>query len=404
MKSLICTILIILILGCTISINNNENRGNNLNNSIVENPNTDNDSHNVIINTGNNQQNNNSYMVENNTNTDDTVSDNTYIIVDNSQITNVAYTTWTDGSVSLEVPNGWSVVSYGNCATKSFIAYDPEKPIRQVFYYSETGPVYTSQAQKNNDLAYQQMGGYPLYYSESPVITPLTAENFLKGFKAFAETAIMVNAAPLTPKMSDFQIISSTTPTNLIFPSATDAKTIRALFKQDNNLGEGLFYLETFDYGIITYGFNNIGFAMTFIGLTAGDNEFQNYEAILNHIIKSYTISESYVSACIQAQNQAVSGALRAGRTLSETSDIIMDVWDNRQTTDDILSERWSDTTLGYERVYDPSTGEVYRVENGFYENYNIHRNNFEMNNLEPLPETDWNLWTAATNPENYIR
>jgi hypothetical protein len=226
----------------------------------------------------------------------------------------------------------------------------------------------------------------------------------LQHFNEFAKTDIMQTSVPLAPKISDIQFISSLTPVTSVLTSATDAKIIRALFNQENTLGEGLFYVETLDYGILTSGYNNIGFGVIFIGMSTGENEFLEYEPILNNILKSYTISQDYVSACIRAQNQAVSGILKAGQTLSETSDIIMDVWDTRQKSDDILSEKWSDTTLSYERVYDPETGEVYRVENGFYDSYNINREDFEMSNLEQLPENSWDLWTALTNPQYMIK
>jgi hypothetical protein len=142
---------------------------------------------------------------------------------------------------------------------------------------------------------------------------------------------------------------------------------------------------------------------MTLIGLTSEEGKFLENENMLNQIIASYTISDSYVSQCIQAQQQALSGALRVGQTLSETSDIIMDSWENRQISDDIISEKWSDTTLGYERIYDPDTNEVYRVDNGFYDTYNINRDYYENSNLEQLPDNDWNLWTSSYNYQEDI-
>ena len=37
-----------------------------------------------------------------------------------------------------------------------------------------------------------------------------------------------------------------------------------------------------------------------------------------------------------------------------------MQAWENRQTTYDIMSQKQSDATLGYERVYNTDTGEIY--------------------------------------------
>jgi len=46
--------------------------------------------------------------------------------------------------------------------------------------------------------------------------------------------------------------------------------------------------------------------------------------------------------------------------------------------------------------VYDPETGDIYEVENGFYDAYNINRDQYEMSDLQPLPDDSWDLWTAA--------
>jgi hypothetical protein len=401
--------LLILFAGCTVNINiedpdgtSNNDLNNSGNNAII---NQNNSGQNIIDNNGTISQNDSSQDINEN------LSDNDATIIQNNtgQNASLIYETFYDEGVSVQLPQNWAVEFYGSCATKSFIAYDINNPVRQVFYFSEAGPVYTSQLQKDNDLEwkayYESIGSsYLILYTQSPVVSPLNAQNFLTSFKSLAETDFMETIAPLSPKMYEFQIISSADSAQKILPNANDAKTIRALFKQDGALGEGLFYVETFDYGAATGGFMNIGYGMTFIGLTAKDDEFPQYEAVLNSILNSYTISQEYVSKCIQAQNAAGAAAVEIGQTLSETSDIMMDAWDNRQRSDDILSEKWSDTTLSYERVYDPETGEVYRVENGFYDSYNINREHFEMNNLEQLPDNDWDLWTAVTNYEEDIR
>ena len=54
----------------------------------------------------------------------------------------------------------------------------------------------------------------------------------------------------------------------------------------------------------------------------------------------------------------------------NEISDAITSGWEARQNTYDILSEKRSDATLGYERVYDTETGDVYKAYNGFTDDY----------------------------------
>jgi len=48
---------------------------------------------------------------------------------------------------------------------------------------------------------------------------------------------------------------------------------------------------------------------------------------------------------------------------------------------------------VGKERLYNPDTGEVYEFENGFYDKYDVDRNEYEMNNFQPLPSDDYELW-----------
>jgi hypothetical protein len=40
------------------------------------------------------------------------------------------------------------------------------------------------------------------------------------------------------------------------------------------------------------------------------------------------------------------------------------------------------------------NSGEVYEFENGFYDKYRLDQNKYEMNNLQPLPNDNHELWT----------
>ena len=48
----------------------------------------------------------------------------------------------------------------------------------------------------------------------------------------------------------------------------------------------------------------------------------------------------------------------------------IMDSWKKRNKSFDIMSQKQSDATLGYERVYDTDTGEIYKAYNGSTDDY----------------------------------
>ena len=78
---------------------------------------------------------------------------------------------------------------------------------------------------------------------------------------------------------------------------------------------------------------------------------------------------------------------------MRETSDMIFDGWQSRSQASDIIAEKGSDAFRGVERVYDPSTGEVYEFPNGWFEQYDPNRNQYDMSGLQLLPSDDWDLW-----------
>ena len=58
----------------------------------------------------------------------------------------------------------------------------------------------------------------------------------------------------------------------------------------------------------------------------------------------------------------------------NQISDGIMDSWNKRNKSFDIMSQKQSDATLGYERVYDTETNEIYKAYNGFTDDYDGER------------------------------
>ena len=128
-------------------------------------------------------------------------------------------------------------------------------------------------------------------------------------------------------------------------------------------------------------------------GITAEKAAFDALVDDLVRSLESFSIDESYARQCIAQQQQTYQGIMNAGQTLRETSDLIMEGWQERTETHDILAEKWSDTIRASERLYDPETREVYEFENGFYETYDLHRSQYRLDELERLPDGDYELW-----------
>ena len=199
-----------------------------------------------------------------------------------------------------------------------------------------------------------------------PVVDPLTPEDYLSNFELIADTSIARKFMQGFPELKDIEIISAVEEVSPIKGGQT--KIIRALFQQGGELGEGLFYITVAPLIPLTgFAWGGTGFGYVITGITSVKSDFSYYQEILTQSLNSLNISQSYVDNCLQQQQQQVEGILKAGKTLSETSDIIMDVWERRSRSDDIISEKRSDAILGNERVYNPDTGSVYELPLGFY-------------------------------------
>jgi hypothetical protein len=131
-------------------------------------------------------------------------------------------------------------------------------------------------------------------------------------------------------------------------------------------------------------------------GVTAPEAEFTNVADRLVESLESFTITQAYVEACIDQQQQIWGAVAAAGQTLSEASDIIWEGWQDRTHTEDISAEQWTDAYRGVERVYDAGTGNVYEVPVGWYAEYDLHRGEYDLTELEQLPGNDWELWMRA--------
>ena len=97
------------------------------------------------------------------------------------------------------------------------------------------------------------------------------------------------------------------------------------------------------------------------------------FHSIISHFflsINSGKEADSFVSSTNQASNEKVALSQQISRNFNQTMDGIMSSWENRNKSQDIISQKQSDATLGYERVYDTETNEIYRATNGFTDVY----------------------------------
>ena len=102
----------------------------------------------------------------------------------------------------------------------------------------------------------------------------------------------------------------------------------------------------------------------------APDAEFNNWQSIYNKCLSTIEFTEEFMKGFNREQSSQVSTVQANAKIYDEISDMIMDSWNKRNNSYDIISQKRSDATLGYERVYDTETGDVYKAYNGFTEEY----------------------------------
>lgn len=222
---------------------------------------------------------------------------------------------YNSGIFSITKPVGWEVLTGGTCGSFSFLVRDRQKPLKQIFYYGEMGPVYLNEEQKSIDREYMDMGGYYLFWNDMPVVDPLTPENFIMKFYLISETEVSGKYVVKTPELGNVEIISADASQPIV---SGEAKKIRAYFNQNGTAGEGLFYVDVAEIlpfsGMPAAG---LGYAFSFIGLSAERGKFGEMEKELVKVLESFKLSEDYVSDCKKQQEQQAQNIIKAGSAFS---------------------------------------------------------------------------------------
>jgi len=293
---------------------------------------------------------------------------------------------------TIQKPKGWKVIISGMCTTLAFLIRDPNDPLRQIFYFGLVRPVYLTQAQKDFDQAYCSVA--PLYcpsWVDAPVVNPLTVENF---FSYWPEIASMRNATSFMadfPWLQDIGLVSAIPQS----PMLTGAETtlVRGVFT-DGDPGEPKTAQGQFLASVMADPFGSgTGSGYMVFGATTPVREFKTNLNKLVESLNSFTMTEVYYNWCV-AQSQEVWGAVaEIGQTLSEASDIIWNGWASRTAAQDIMAYEYDDSLRGVEKVWDPVTQKVYEFEAGWYDQYALNPELYNITTLEPMPDGRFDLW-----------
>ena len=301
-----------------------------------------------------------------------------------------------DSRFSMELPAGWTYQTSGEFVTFCYRAWDPSSPNRNVFMFMKLEPFLKSQAAKEmyGKLAGSFGGSYRLF-ADAPVLRNLSLSGLLDAIPdcvAFTGKYKDMGAisSSIFPDIRNAEIVEKM-PSTLPAPDTCTENIIARISYQDSHGKpcEGLVTAQPVDamrYDI--YGVD--GWPCTvylFMGVTAPMGELAELEPVLTRCLSSFTFTPEYVKTATGLSNEETRTLLSAGRQMDAASSAMNSAWDKRQSTYDILSQKTSDSILGYDRLYDSETGEIYRAESGFYDQYDLHRSEYSNPNLQQIDD-----------------
>ena len=295
-----------------------------------------------------------------------------------SETSRITFEDFNNGLVSFKIPKGWKVeIAPADYIHYSFKAYNPNNPNYMFLFGLKQEGFLKSEKARSTYASY-----YPdAIFSKLAAINPQTTEAF---YKVWNKNAKLSNETELKtnyfPYFNDFAVIDKLGTTTL------GGDIIRATFKDsEGNLNQGLFTATVKSIG--TYYINtniwNLNSAKVDVSplnvyniilMTAPDEDFNNWQQILDYCIGTITFSDKFIQGFNNEESTLVATIKANQQIYDSISDMIMDSWEKRSNSYDIISQKRSDATLGYERVYDTETGEVYRAYNGFTDNYKGNR------------------------------
>ena len=286
----------------------------------------------------------------------------------------IEYEDYNNGLVSLKIPKGWKVdVAPTDYIHYSFKVYNPNNP-NYVFLFGlkQEGFLKSEKARSTYAKLYPDA-----MFSKLAPIDPQTTEAF---YKVWNDNVKLSNETEL--KQEYFPYLNEFTVIDTLGQSDLGGDILRATFKDNSgNLNQGLFtstVMSTGSYYINTDIFNLFSEKVdvwplnvyNIIFMAAPDSEFINYEEVLDYCISTITFSDKFMSG-FNTEEQTLVSTIKANQQVYDSiSDMIMDSWEKRNNSYDIISQKQSDATLGYERVYDTETGDIYKAYNGFTDDY----------------------------------
>lgn len=316
-----------------------------------------------------NKKDNNNNLIGGN---DKTLTKKSEVKIRESETKNIKYTDFDNGLIKMKIPEGWKVDVLGDYIHYTIKAYDPERPTYQFFLNLKTEGYNKSEEAK----AFQQRYYPNSMFAKTSVLADKTTEGF---YKIFNDLGTLNNTSTFTfPTLTNFTVVEN------LGAGAFGGDMLRASFKDaDGKEAEGIFTAYVYDPGPY-YVYENVVSGKQIdiyylnvydaIFVTAPKDELVDWEEALNTVAASLEFTDTFMSGFNSQQDTVMKNFQSIRNIGNQISDGIMDSWKKRSSSYDIMSQKQSDATLGYERVYDTETNEIYKAYNGFTDDYDGER------------------------------
>lgn len=283
---------------------------------------------------------------------------------------------------SMTIPAGWNVTTGGANINSYIYVTDPNEPRNLIFIILKMEPLLHSQAGKDvYQKLYNNGDQMSAIFANAPVLEEPSTEGLFKAF------------------YPDFTVIERFEADTGYGMFSLGDEILRATYTEEAGPAEGVFTASVVDFGsfpvsdgtVIDYQLQTVdgGYYMAYniMGVSAAKDTLIEWSDVLFQCMSSLKYSDSFINATNNASNDQLALSRQISQNFNESMNGIMSSWENRNRSQDIMSQKQSDATLGYERVYDTETNEIYRATNGFTDVYDGKRYQ---------PVTDDNMYSEA--------
>lgn len=226
-----------------------------------------------------------------------------------------------DGGVfTMQLPQGWQIMTGGEYAGYSIRAWDPNDPDVQIFYYGELGPYFKS-AEAKAQYKSMSTSNDPLTYL--PVLEDPTLAGCLNAMDDYQDAydSIMPQSFAFA-KIQNMTVLSETPITTpLASYAVSETSVLASLTSETGAACTGMFEGSILDAG--GYEINGVDVtpsrsAANIFGIIAPEGKFETVAPILIQSLTSFTFTDEYIQEAIRQGNMQAENAAEVSRRNSE--------------------------------------------------------------------------------------